>query len=446
MNFQLENLPHCLTNLRVEVPADKVGGVRDSLVAEYTQYAKLPGYRPGKAPRVIVEAKFKKEIREELEKRLVSDAVREAIREHKLRVLSVSNVEDVEVGEDKALRFNATLVLSPAFDLPEYKSLAVEVPSQEITEADLDASVERFREQFADYTDVTGRPTQKDDYVVLDYSGTVGGQPVNEAVPKASRQLAAGEDFWIKLTPDAFLPGFSEKLEGAIVGDTREFDITLAEDFPIADLAGKEIHYSVTLKGHKEQVLPALDDELAAKIVPGKTLAELRELAKGELERQRKFEGEQAKRDQIVRQLLEKVECELPENLVRNETHRILTDLVYENQSRGIEDEVIKQNQAELLAAASKAARERLKGTFILVRIAEEEKITVSKEEFDQRINLMAARYNQTADKLRKDLEKAGALERVHEEILTGKTLDFLASGASVTESAPAAETAGAAS
>ena len=438
MNVQLENLPNCLTTLRVEVPSDKVSKAREALVREYAQYAKLPGFRPGKAPRAVVEAKFKGDIQEELQKRLVSDSVRQAITDHKLRVLTISNVEDVEFAADQALRFTATVVTAPTFELPEYKSLKVQLPSAEVTEKDIDEAIERFREQGADFTDVTGRPVAMDDFAVVTYSATIDGQPAGEVVP-AAKLLAGNTDFWLKLTPETFLPGFSEKLVGAAVDEAREFDLTVPADFALKEIAGKTLHYSVTLNAIKEKVLPEVNDAFAATLAPGKTLAEVRELVKGELERQKKSEQESEKRNQIMKQILTGVECELPEGMLQNETQRILGEVIRENQGRGVPDEVIRDSQQQLQTTAAESARERLKGTFVLIRIAEAEKITVTREDVERRMLLMAMRYQMPVEKLKKELEKRQALDSINEEILTGKVLDFLAANASVEDAAPVA-------
>jgi trigger factor len=134
----------------------------------------------------------------------------------------------------------------------------------------------------------------------------------------------------------------------------------------------------------------------------------------------------------VMSHLLSKVECELPQNLVRYETKRILAEIVKENQMRGVTDEMLKENEKQIMGTASQGARERLKGTFILMRIAEAEKIAVTREEFKQRIDAMAARYGMTPDKVQKELEKNNALDQVSEEILSGKVLDFLVSNATV--------------
>ncbi|MEI6560722.1 MAG: trigger factor [Verrucomicrobiota bacterium] len=438
MNVQLENLPNCITTMRVEVPAEKVSQARDAIVREYAQHAKLPGFRPGKAPRAVVETKYKKEIAEELQTRLISSSCREAIAENKLRALNISNVEEVEFAPDQPLRFTATVVTSPAFELPEYKGIKVEVAAADVTEKDIDEGIERLRDQAADFVDVTDRALAMEDFAVITYTGTIDGKPADEVVP-AAKILAANTDFWIKLTAETFLPGFGEKLVGMTTGETREFDLTVPADFAVADLASKTLHYSVTLNSIKSKVLPEVDDAFASTLAPGKTLAEVRELIRGEVTRQKSAEQENEKRGLIMKQLLSQIECELPEGLVYNETQRVLADVIRENQGRGVPEEIIREKHQELMASAGEAARERLKGTFVLIRIAEAEKLTVTREEFQRRLAMMAMRYQMPVEKLQKELEKREALESINEEILTGKVLDFLLANASVETKAPAA-------
>lgn len=445
MNVQIENLPNCITTLRVELPADTVKKTWEDVASEYTKFAKLPGYRPGKAPRAIVEGKFRKEIRDEVQSRSVSDSLRGAVKEHNLRYLAVQNLEEVEFADDKSLSFTVTLVTAPSFDLPEYKGIAVELPSAAVTDEEIDAALERLRIQQSEFTDVTDRAVEAADYAVISYAGTLDGKPLDEAIEGVAKRFVGNDDFWIKLDGDNFLPGFGEKLVGAKIDETREFDIELPADYSVEELAGKTIHYSATLKGIKSQVLPELNDEFAGKIVEGKTLAELRDLARTELGRQKEFEFEQEKRNQILLSLVTDLECELPESHVKYETNRILNDLIQENLSRGLTEDAIREGRDELLASAAEAARERLKATFILLQIGEKENISVLREEFESRIAMMATRYRTTPEKLRKDLEKANALEKIHEEVLTGKVLDFLVANASVSEKAaeaPAAEAA----
>lgn len=432
MNVEVENLPNCITTLRVEVPAEQVSKAWDSVAKDYTQYAKIPGYRPGKAPRNVIENKFKKQIREEVEKKLLSESCREAISEKKLRVLSLADVQDIEFADDKTMRFTATLVTAPEFELPEYKGIPVQLKPVEVTEKEIDDSLENLREQQSEFVDIADRPLALEDFAVIDYTGTIDGKPVSEVAPKAGKPLSGNKDFWIRLTPEAFFPGFADKLVGSKAGESRTFDIDVPADFAITELAGQKITYAVTVNSIKQRILPELNDAFASKLLEGKTLPEIRDLIKIDIEKQKVSEQDRDKRSQVMDALLSKVECELPADHVRFETKRILADIVREQQSRGVPDEALKEGQKELVEAAGKAARERLRSNFILLRIAEKEGIKVTKEEFNQRIDLMALRYQTSREKLLKELSDRDALDQINDEILRGKTLDFLASNVSL--------------
>jgi trigger factor len=435
MNVVVEPLPNCLATLKVELEPERLATARESVMAEYGKHAKIPGYRPGKAPRQVVERKFKKQIREELEQRLIRDTMQEAIKSKGLRVLQVASMDEVNIPEEAgSVSFTATLVTHPEFELPVYKGLVVPMHPTEVEEKEIDQSIDQLREQAADFVDVAeDRGAVMDDYAVVDYKGTIDGKPVSEVFPKAGKPLTTNDDFWIKMTEEAFFPGFCANLVGAKPGETREFDVAVPADFPVEGMPGQTIHYVVTLKGIKAKVLPPLDDAFADTIAKGKTVAELREMARDEMGRQKKADGEAAKRATIMRALLAKVECELPQSLVRAKTQNVLNDIVRENQARGVADEVLKENEKELVGTAAASAREQLKGTFVLLRIAEKEGISVKREELFGRVAAMAERYQMTFDKMAKELDKRGALEQIQEELLTAKVLDFLIANASVT-------------
>ena len=443
MNVEFQSLPNCLANLRIEVEPVAVKKKQDEVTKQYSKFAKLPGFRPGKAPRGVVEKKFNTEIKEEVTKQVLSDACRQAIADKGLRVLSLSEVEDVVWGDDQSLKFRATIVLQPSFDLPDYKGIPVTVPTADVTDSEIDAAIENLREQQADFPDVDpARPAAMEDYVVVDYDGTIEGEPVHVKFPKAGKPLTHNTDFWIKMTDEAFFPGFCQQLVGANAGETREFDIEVPTDFPVEGMPGTKIHYKVELKGVKTRTLPELNDAFADGIAKGKTLDELRALAREELERQKKNQADAAKRNGVMSALLSKVECELPTQLVRQQTESILSEIVRENQARGVTEEVLKEHQKELVGSAAQSARERLKGSFILLRIAELEKIRVTEAELRSRINQLARRYDMGFDKMLKELQKRNALDQINEEILSAKTLDFVAGEAAVTVSteAPAAQ------
>ena len=434
MNVEVESLPNCLASVKVEVPSDKVVATQTRIAAGYKNQARIPGYRPGKAPQSVIDKKFQKEIKEELTKQLVDEGFRAAIEKEKLKVLSVSDVQDVEFHEDHSLSFTATVITQPTFELPEYKGLPVQVPPAGVQEGDIDRAVQNLREQHAEYVDVTGRGVEMGDFAVIDYTGTVDGKSVAEIAPKAGRALAGNTGFWIKMGPESFFKGFCDHLVGAQIDENRKFAIDVPADFPATDVAGLKIDFEVTLKGIKSQALPELNDELAAKVIPDHTYEQLVELLKEEIASQRANEVDRLKRDQVVENLLAKVECELPQDMVQNETRRIMAEIVQQNQKRGISDEELKQNEKDIVVQAGTAARNRLKGAFILTRIAEKEEIRINRNEVDNRVDEMAEKYRVTPKKIQNELQKRGGFGGLQEDILMGKVIDFLVANATIQE------------
>jgi trigger factor len=432
MNVEVENLPNCIASLHIELPPDFVTKEWNEVVKGFRQVARIPGFRPGKAPQNVVEAKFRKEIQEELTKKLVSETTREAIREKGLKVLSISEVDAVEFTPERSMRFTATLITSPEFELPEYKGISVKVPPSEITEQELDQSLQKLRERHATFSDVEGRPLEMDDFAVIDYAASLEGRPLLEVEPKAPKMLAGGTDFWIKLDENTFLKGFSDQLVGMQTGETRTFELTTPDDYGVAELAKRVLEFNVTLKGIKSMQLPDLTDEFAAQVAQGLTVEKLKEALQVQLVAEKEQRLQTLKHNQIVHYLASHVECELPQSYVKDETRRIMSEIVQHNQMRGISEDVLRENQKDIISAASRNARERLKANFILSRIAEKEGIEVKPQELRERVQILANQYRVKFEKMMTELEEKRAIGQVREEVLIGKVLDFLTSNATV--------------
>ena len=426
MKVEVENQPQGLATLRIELPPEEVRKEWDSIANNYSRYARIPGYRAGKAPRQVIEKKFRKEIQDELTKKLVSKSYHDAIAEKQLRVVSLTDLGDVEFGDDRSMRFRATVVTAPEFELPEYKNIPVQLPAATVTEAEVETALERLRDQSADFTDVADRELAMGDFAVLDFTGAIDGIPIGEIVPEASKNLHGGKKFWLHLAPENFLPQFCEQIVGMKPGDTRSVQVEFPAEFPVAELAGKKADYAVTLNEIKQKVLPPLDDAFAAKLLPDKSLADLRHTIEHNLEHEKEHELERAKEAQIVKFLHEHISFDLPPSLLKNETRRALNELVHRNRERGITDDLLKGKEKELIEGAGSLAAHRLKTNFILDRIAEREKIQVTREEVDNGIREQAAHYNVSVDKMRKEFEEKDRINGLAEEILLGKTLDFL--------------------
>jgi trigger factor len=442
MKVDVEKQPGSVSKLYIELPPDEVSKEWDAIAHNFARYAKIPGYRPGKAPRSVIEKRFRKQIQEELTKKLVSKSYHEAIEQEKLRVVSLTNLEDVKFGEDKSMRFRATVVTAPEFEVPDYKNIPVQLPDTKVSEADINAALERLRDQSADFVDVPERGLQMGDFAVIDFEGSIEGKLVSEIAPQASKNLQGGKKFWLHLAPGNFLPNFCEQLVGQKRDETRLAIVNFPDDFAVKELAGKKGDYSITLREIKQKVVPELDDAFAAKLAPGKTLVDLRHLIEHDLEHAKEHEVERAKESQVVKYLHDRIEFELPPALLQNETRRALGELVQRNRERGISDDMLKEKEKELIEGAAGLATHRLKTNFIVHRIAELEKIQVSREDVDLRIRQEAAQYDISVDKMRKELEEHDGLNTLAEQILLGKTLDFLKANVSVEKAveAPVAE------
>ena len=438
MNVELENLPSCQASLRVEIPADKVSEIREAVVKAFVKDARLPGFRQGKAPKTVVEKKFSKDIQSEVSQRLLNAGIAEAQTKSELAILGVSNVELPDTKAGEAASFTATLTLEPAFDIPDYEALEVKVPFARETEVNVEKGLEYLREQLSEFADVDPvRPAAMEDFIIVDYAGTLDGKPVEQVVEKAGKIISGNEDFWIRMTGEAFFPGFSEQLVGAEIGDRRTVTIKVPSDFPLSELSDKELVYDVKLKAIKKQVLPELSDAIAVRLLgEGKTLDDLKTNTRERLEQGFEQRRHSFVVESVMKQLVERVECELPEGLLNREIRNVMTQIVRENMSRGITQEALTEKETEIKAAASKGAKERLKSRFILNRIAKKEKVGVSEQEVLWALAQAADQNGKSMDQVIREVKKNDGLDEVREQIAHQKVMSLIASKAKVTEEA----------
>src|SRR5437588_12814675 len=189
MKVEVEKQPGFVSKLQIELAPEEVAKEWDAIANSFARFAKIPGYRPGKAPRAVIDKRFRKEIQEELTKKLVSKSYHEAIEQQQLRVASLTNIEEVQFGEDKSMRFRATVVTAPEFELPDYKNIPVQLPDGKVSNAEVEAAIERLRDQSADFVDVPGRALHMGGFAVLDSEGCIEGTPISEIAPQASKNL-----------------------------------------------------------------------------------------------------------------------------------------------------------------------------------------------------------------------------------------------------------------
>ena len=434
MNVTVETLAPCKRLLRIEVDSEAVDKAFDEATASYQREARLPGFRPGKAPREMITRTYAKEIEKEVKKKVMSDAYRRALEEQKLRVIGYPDIEEITFGRGQALQFAATVETAPEFELPEYKGLAVKIEPRSVTETDIERALDVLRTQRATYNDVA-RPVQTGDFVVVSYTGTCDGKPITETAPTAAG-LTTQKDFWVHVEKDSFIPGFSEQLVGASAGDKRTVSVDFPAEFVTPQLAGKKGVYDVEIVRVKERVLPEMSD-VFAQTFGAETMEKMREGVRADLQNELKHKQNTSIRNQLVGGLLKGLNYALPESVVLSETRNIIYDIVRENQQRGATKEAIDQRKEEIYSYASNSAKERIKAAFLLGRIAEKEGIKVTKEEITNRILFLAQQYQMKPDKFLKQLQERDGLSEIQEQILTSKVLDFLQLSAKIEEVPP---------
>jgi trigger factor len=295
----------------------------------------------------------------------------------------------------------------------------------------------QVREPHASYPAVEDRGAEKDDFAVITYEATIGGKPLKEEIPTAPPILQGRANFWVQINEQSFLPAFTDALTGLKPGEKKTVTVPLPADYSVVELQGKTLDFHVTLEDLHLRELPEWDDELAGQIAPGKTLEEVRTLVRENLERAAKERFEANKRSEIIRILTSQITCPLPRRMLAQETTAILRDVIQENQSRGVSEEELREHTESLVGMARESAEQRVRSRFLLLRLAEKEKLQVHDQEVISHLVEISARHNIAPKKLIKDMQKRNALSQVRDDILARKALEFLA-GKAVVQSAAA--------
>jgi trigger factor len=437
VNVTVENLAPCKKLVRVEVEAQKVDETFDAVTRDFQKEANLPGFRPGKAPREIVLRKYSKDIEQEAKRKLISEAYKKAVDEQEFDVLGYPDIEEIQFGRGQALQFAATVETAPEFELPEYKGIPVKREARTVTEEDMTRALEALRQPQTSFKTVE-RPAASGDVVVVNYTGTSDGKPILEIAP-ASKGLAEQNNFWVEIGANSFIPGFAEQLVGAQAGDKRTINVDFPADFVTSELAGKRGVYEAQVVEIKEKALPVLDDAFA-KSYGAENLEKLKEGVRRDLENELSYKQTRSIRNQLVRSLLNRVNFELPETPVAQETRNVVYDIVQENSKRGVSRDVIEQQKDRIYSAASQGAKERVKVAFLLQKVAEKEDIKVSQQEIAQRIGQLAATYQIPADKFLKDLQKRNGLIEIYDQVMNEKVIDLLQQHAQIEDVPPGTE------
>jgi trigger factor len=276
------------------------------------------------------------------------------------------------------------------------------------------------------------RPAQTGDIAVVNFTGTSDGKPITD-IAATAKGLTEQKNFWVEMESKSFIPGFADQLLGAKGGDKRTVNVDFPADFVTSELQGKKGTYEVEVAEVKEKVLPAVDDAFA-KSFGAEGVQQLRDGVRRDLENELNYSQNRSVRNQLIGALMSKVSFDLPASAVENETRNVVFDLVRENQKRGVSRELIEQEKDKIYSAAAQNAKERVKVSFLLQKIAEKENIKVSQEEVVRRVQTMAAMYQIPPEKFIKDLQKRNGFVEIYDQLANEKVLEFLQQNAKIEE------------
>ena len=424
MKSELRDVGACRKELAVEVPATTVDAAIERISRRYGRSVKVQGFRPGKVPARVVRARFHDRILRDVAQDLIPAAVDEAVAEHELQPVATPEIRDVEVDDGKPLTFTALLETVPDVDPGDYSAFTLRQKPVTVDAGTVEQAVERLRQGRAQLEPVTERPAERGDVLTIDLERRLPDQP--GAAPEHLQGVR------VEIGGDANPPGFDDELVGLEAGATRSFTVTHAENDAVRRLAGRQASYAIEVKNVQRPVLPDLDDEFARSIGKFDDLAALRAQVDADLRAQADAEARNEVRQDLLRQLANRVTVEVPEALIGRELDRRV-----EQVARRLLEEQVDPRQARIDWDAFReqqraSATEAVRGTLVLDEIAGREAIEVTGADVDQEVERQAALSGRTPQAVRALLEKDGGIGRLRAGLRREKAIALLMKRATI--------------
>jgi trigger factor len=419
----------CRRELDLEIPAEDVSKATEKVAKEIARIARVPGFRPGKAPVSLIKRRFAEDIKGEVLQSLVPAKVEKAVAEQKLNPVSQPQVDKLDFNEGQPLKFRAVFEVLPEFELGAYKGLDIEMPALEVTDADVAKTLEETRERAAAFAPVEGRAIENGDFVQLKLLGTPEGQGEPLQADSVLCHVGAEET----------MEPFNQNLLGANVGDQKVFDVDYPADYPDAKLAGKKFHYTADVTGIKIKKLPELNDDFAKDVSDAGTLEELKGKIRESLEHESEHRRKDLQREKIIGELVKAHDFPVPDSLVEHQMDVRLERVVRSLAAQGVDPRAVNLDWVTLRRRQEDRAKDDVKAELIIDRIASVENIETSEEDVQREIEHLGSHSGESAEAIRARLTKQGALDRMKAKLRSDKTLDWLAQNANVRPAAAAA-------
>jgi trigger factor len=410
----------CKREIELEIPAENVTKATEKAARDIARVARIPGFRPGKAPVTLIRRRFAEDIQGEVLQSLVPEYLEKALDEQKLTPVTQPHVDKVEFKEGEPLKFRAVFEVLPEFELGDYKNIEVQIDPIEAGEPQVDKAIDEMRERSATFVPVEGRAAKDGDFVLMKLNGT----PVGEGEP------VEADNIMCHVGAEETLESFTENLRGANAGETKKFRNEYPADYPDEKLKGKTYDYVVEVQAVKEKKLPEVNDDFA-KEVAGQAagisnLADMRKKILENLEASKEQQQSGQAKDKILEDLVKKHDFPVPQALVEHQMDIRLERAVRTLSAQGVDPRTVNVDWKAMRNGQQDRAVNDVKAELLLDRIATAEKIDATDEDVDKELALLAENSGESATALRARLTKQGSLDRMKSKLRSDKTIDWL--------------------
>lgn len=421
MKIDLTDTSPVKKSLAIEVEPHEMERETEVVLRGYAKKAKIPGFRPGKAPLTVIRARFGDEVREEVRERVMTRCFREAAREKELRPLGDPILDEVHEHAGEPFRFRVTFEVLPELDVKDYKGIELRRPKVEVGPNEVEAALEELRQAQVQLLTEEGRAATTGDVVVCDLSGSpADGEPFSR------------EGALVEVGDPHNPPTFNDRLEGAQAGVHLEFPVDYPAEFENPALAGKSVRYDVRVHEVKVKRVPELDDEFAKDLGDFETLDALRTRVRDDIEARKQRDAERQLRQSLLDKVLMQNPVVLPEALVENELRHRLEELVRRLMMQGVNPEQVDLDWKKLRDQQDEPARKAVHARLVLDAVARREGIAANDEEVDERIRRDAESMGEKFTKLRAKVREQGGIEALKNQLVREKSLDLMIAVANI--------------
>ncbi len=421
MSYEVENLEHSMAKITIEVSADVFEAAVVKAYNKNKNRISLPGFRKGKAPRKLIEKQYGSNIfYEDAAEIAVPEAYREAAKECGLDIVSRPEIDIVEIESGKPFIFTATVAVKPEAKLGQYKGIEVDKQEVKILAADVNAEIDRVREQNSRIMTVDDREIEMNDIAVIDYEGFLDGVPF---------EGGKGEDYSLTIGSHTFIDTFEDQLIGKKPGDEVDVNVTFPEEYHSEELKGKPVTFKVVIKEVKVKELPEADDEFASEVSEFETMKEYKASVKKMLTDRRKAQVNAEKENQALEKVMELAEVEMPGPMVEEQVSQMINEFASRLGQQGLSiDQYMQMTGMQpqmLMDQMRPEAEKRIKSRLVLEAVAKAENITATEEDIDEQLKKMAEMYHMDVEKLKESMGEEDK-KQVAEDVMVEKAAEFL--------------------